>query len=145
MITDVIDQIESYFLGRPHDDELWSPDVVVELPFARPGRPRRFVGATTFRDATRASREALPVVFEHFRTTAVHETADPEVTVLEYELGGTVLTTGKQASAAFVVVLRVRDGRVVLWREYQDMLAIADALGGLPTPSETPTETPSDA
>jgi ketosteroid isomerase-like protein len=29
-------------------------------------------------------------------------------------------------------VLRVRDGRVVLWREYQDALAIAEALGNSP-------------
>jgi hypothetical protein len=127
MTADVLKGIEDYFLGRPHE-ELWAPDVVIEAPFARPGERRRYAGAAEFTEATRGARESLPVRFELFRYTAVHQTTDPEVTVLEYELGGTVLTTGRQASAPFVAVMRVRDGRIVLWREYQDTLAIADAL-----------------
>jgi uncharacterized protein len=128
-MTDMIKKIEDYFLGRL-DGELWAPNVVVEAPFAPPGQPRRFEGAATFLEATRASRESMrqAVRFERFRVTAEHQTTDPEVTVLEYELGGTVLATGRQATAPFVAVMRVRDGRIVHWREYQDKLAIADAL-----------------
>lgn len=48
--------------------------------------------------------------------------------VVEYELGGTVTTTGATASAPFVGVLRTRDGRIAHWREYQHTLAIAQAL-----------------
>ncbi|MGH3759122.1 nuclear transport factor 2 family protein [Actinophytocola sp.] len=81
------------------------------------------------------SRESLPVRFETFRVTAAHRTADPEVTVLEYELGGTVLTTGRRASAPFIAVMRVRDGLIVHWREYQDTQAITDALTQPPIPS----------
>ncbi len=134
MTTDVLKSIEDYFLGRDHEVP-WAPDVVIEAPFAPPGQPRRYEGAAEFAEATRGAREALPVRFETFRYTAVHQTTDPEVTVLEYELGGTVLTTGRQASAPFVAVMRVRNGRIVLWREYQDKLAIASALGEYPTPS----------
>ncbi|MGH3759123.1 hypothetical protein [Actinophytocola sp.] len=43
MTTEVIKEIEDYFLGRA-DSEPWAPDVVVEVPFARPGQPRRFEG-----------------------------------------------------------------------------------------------------
>jgi ketosteroid isomerase-like protein len=132
MTAEVLKGIEDYFLGRPHE-ALWAPDVVIEAPFAAPGQPRRYEGAATFLEATRRTRESFPVRFETFRYTAVHQTTDPEVTVLEYELGGTALTTGKRASAPFVAVMRVRDGRIVAWREYQDKLAIADALGYLPT------------
>ncbi len=133
MDTEVLTRIEDYFLGRARD-RLWSPDVVIEMPFARPGDPRRIEGAENFMTRTRASRESMPVRFDMFRTRAVHDTTDPEVTVLEYELGGTVLTTGRRASAPFIAVLRARDGRVVLWREYQDKLAIAAALGEVPAP-----------
>src|ERR1044072_5468221 len=132
MKAEILTGIEDYFLGRSHA-QVWAPDVVIESPFAPPGQPRRFEGAAAFLEATRKSRESFPVRFETFRYTAVHETTDPEVTVLEYELGGTALTTGKRASAPFVAVMRVRDGRIVGWREYQDKLAIADALGYLPT------------
>ncbi|WP_281197039.1 nuclear transport factor 2 family protein [Microtetraspora niveoalba] len=87
----------------------------------RRGRPR-------IAPAYAAGRSALPVRFDEFRTGAVHHTADPEVIVAEYEMTGTVTTTGRSATAAFVLVLRVRDGQVVHWREYQDMAAIAQAF-----------------
>ncbi|HEV7649109.1 MAG TPA: nuclear transport factor 2 family protein [Actinophytocola sp.] len=127
MTNDMLKRIEDYFLGRRHEP-MWAPEAVIEDPFARPGQPRRYENAAAFEEATRESRESLPVRFESFRYTAVHETADPEVMVLEYELGGTVLTTGRQATAPFIAVMRVREGQIVLWREYQNKLAIAEAL-----------------
>src|ERR1044072_1532601 len=85
MKAEILTGIEDYFLGRSHA-QVWAPDVVIESPFAPPGQPRRFEGAAAFLEATRKSRESFPVRFETFRYTAVHETTDPEVTVLEYEL-----------------------------------------------------------
>ena len=64
--------------------------------------------------------------------TTVHDTADPEVIVVEYELAGAVTTPGRRAAAPFIGVLRVRDGQIAGWREYQDAVAIAHALGQLP-------------
>ena len=61
------------------------------------------------------------------REIAVHETADQSVIVVEYELSGTL--RGEPAAAAFIAVLEVRDGKIVLWREYEDALAITAALG----------------
>lgn len=132
-MKDVLKRIEDYFLDRDRSMAGWAPDVVIEVPFAWPGQPRRFEGRDAFLAATKAARESLPVRFESLTWTAVHRTADPAVLVLEYEIGGTVLTTGTQASASFAAVLRVRDGKIVHWREYQDKVAIAAALGTLPT------------
>jgi ketosteroid isomerase-like protein len=39
---------------------------------------------------------------------------------------------GSSGSATFIRVLRVRDGQITGWREYQDAVAIAHALGQLP-------------
>ncbi|MEV4625238.1 nuclear transport factor 2 family protein [Micromonospora sp. NPDC049523] len=107
-------------------------DVVIETPFAAPGRPRRVEGRAACRAFTEAGRAALPARFEECRNVVVHETADPETIVVEYELAGTVTTTNRSAAASFIAVLRVRGGQVVLWREYQDVLAIAQALGQPP-------------
>jgi ketosteroid isomerase-like protein len=112
-------------------EALRTGDVTIEQPCAPPGSPRRFDDAAEFHAHTEASRAALPVRFEGFRDVTVHETTDPEVIVAEYTMAGTVTTTGRSASAPFVLVLRVRDGRVLLWREYQPVLAIAEALGTL--------------
>ncbi|MEV5746251.1 nuclear transport factor 2 family protein [Actinoallomurus sp. NPDC052308] len=115
--------------GAP--EALRSGDVTIELPCAPPGTSRRFTDGAEFHAHTAASRAALPVRFEEFRDVRVHETTDPETIVVEYEMAGTVTTTGRSAAAPFVLVLRVHDGRVRLWREYQPTLAIADALGAL--------------
>jgi ketosteroid isomerase-like protein len=111
---------------------LLADDAVVETPFAPPGRPRRFEGRKEFLGFAQAGRAGLPVRFEEGREIAVHDTADPEVIVVEYEVAGTVTTTGRRAAAPFIGVLRVRDGQVAGWREYQDAIAIAHALGQLP-------------
>jgi uncharacterized protein len=110
---------------------LLADNAVIEIPFAAPGRPRRFCGREEFLAFARAGRASL-VRFEECRELAIHETADPEVIVVEYELSGTVTTTGRRAAAPFIGVLQVRDGQITRWREYQDAVAIAHALGQLP-------------
>ena len=127
---EVFARFEDYVLGQ--GDDVWAPDVVIEQPFAV-GGPSRVEGADRFRELTRASRESFPVRFEAMRNVVVHDTTDPNKIIVEYELGGVVTTTGKRASAPFIAVMAVRDGRIVLWREYQNALAIADALGQLPS------------
>jgi ketosteroid isomerase-like protein len=69
------------------------------------------------------------VRFDEVREIAVHETKDPEVIVVEYELTGTALATGRRGTGRFVGVLRVRDGKIAHWREYQDVVAMAETLG----------------
>lgn len=110
------------------DPDLFTEDVVVEMPFAAPGHPDRIEGRAAFVAFAQAGRAALPVRFDRCEVTAEHETADPDVIVVEYELSGVVTTTGARASAPFIAVLGARDGRIARWREYQHTLAIATAL-----------------
>lgn len=126
---EVFDRFADYVLGRGGD--VWADDVVIEQPFSEP--QRRIEGRANFIELTRESREALPFRFEEVRDVVVHETTDPDQVVVEYVLAGTVLTTGRHASAPFIVVMRVRDGKVVLWREYQNTLAMAESLGQDPS------------
>jgi ketosteroid isomerase-like protein len=105
--------------------ELLAEDVVVETPFSPPGM-RRFEGRDAWLEFYRS--RPLPIRFAEFRELSIRETDDPEVIVVEYELVGTVTTTGMDASATFIAVLRVGDGLIEHWREYQDVLAISKAL-----------------
>jgi uncharacterized protein len=125
----VLAQLQDYFLsGADHD--LWAPDLVVETPFARPGQPSRTEGRARFLEASRAGRAALPVTFEGCNTIAIHDTTDPEVVVVEYELVATLNATGERHSARFIGILTARDGKIVHWREYQDTARIDAALAG---------------
>ncbi|MFC7532675.1 nuclear transport factor 2 family protein [Actinoplanes sp. GCM10030250] len=128
---EIFDRMRDRWLANvsTYDPEVLADDVVVEMPFAAPGHPRRREGKREVLAFTEAGRAAFPVRFEDCRNVVVHETADPEVIVVEYELVGTHTRTGVTASAPFIGVLRARDGRLAHWREYQHTLAIAQAVG----------------
>ncbi|MGA4989152.1 nuclear transport factor 2 family protein [Nonomuraea bangladeshensis] len=128
---EVFDRLRGYLSGEHDDEEVWAEDVVVETPFAAPGRPRRIEGRSAFLDLARQGRAALPFRLEMSEVT-VHATADPDVVIVEYELGATIPGTGERRSAPFIGVLRARDGQVAHWREYQDTLRVAAATGRLP-------------
>jgi ketosteroid isomerase-like protein len=59
----------------------------------------------------------------------VHQTADPEVIVAEFEYAGTVLETGQPFTVPAIFVLRVRDGLIVESRDYLDHVAMTRARG----------------
>ncbi|MFI6507565.1 nuclear transport factor 2 family protein [Streptosporangium sp. NPDC050855] len=108
-------------------DEL-ADDAVIEIPFATEGTPRRLQGQEAVRRFTGPQQAAFARQYrlEEIRDVVIHETADPEVIVVEYELTGTVVATGHRASSSFIGVLRARDGKIVLWREYQNPLVMAE-------------------
>jgi uncharacterized protein len=62
----------------------------------------------------------------------IHETADPEVIVAEFEYRGTAAGTGEPVAVPCVFVIRVRHGEIVESRDYIDHLASARARGQLP-------------
>ena len=81
---------------------------------------------------------------EHFRPTGVgpellrrpanitiHETADPEVIVAEFEYQGTVADTGEPFALPGIFVLRVRNGEIVSSRDYFDHITAARVRGQL--------------
>jgi ketosteroid isomerase-like protein len=86
------------------------------------------------RDALREHFGAnAPQVVEKVRfepaNIRVHQTADPEVIVAEFDYAGTVLATGEPFTAPCVFVLRVRDGLIVESRDYIDHVAMIRARG----------------
>lgn len=109
------------------DTSLLADDCVIETPFAPPGAPRRIEGRDAFAAWATRRREALRghIRFTAVRDVVVHETADPEVAVVEYTVEAIREADGLRAAAPFVVVVGARDGHVVLWREYQDPAAMA--------------------
>jgi ketosteroid isomerase-like protein len=126
----VFDRMRERWLANEltFDDESLAEDVVLEMPFAAPGRPGRIVGRAAVLAFIRAGHAALPFRFDDCRTLAVHDTADPATIVVEYELAATMTATGMSAAAMFIGVLTVHEGRISCWREYQNPLAMAWAF-----------------
>jgi len=122
-------QMQQQWFGQPAalTGELLADDVIIEAPFASSG-PRRLEGKQQFLDFANPQRATFPVRFDAYRTIAIHDTTDPNTIVVEYELTGTSTKTNRQATAAFIGVLTARDGKIALWREYQNTMAIQQAL-----------------
>jgi ketosteroid isomerase-like protein len=113
----------------PELAELYAEDVVVDMPFAAP-TPTRLRGREEVRTHFAAAAQG-PLSLQA-RNVIVHETADPEVIVAEFDYIGRVATTGTTFRVANVQVLRIRGGLIVESRDYHDHLALAHALGHLP-------------
>ncbi|MEV4620335.1 nuclear transport factor 2 family protein [Asanoa sp. NPDC049573] len=126
---DLFEQMRQHWFGgvAPLTGDLLAEDVVIETPFAA-GGPHRIEGRQQFLDFANPQRAAFPVRFDACHTTAIHDTTDPDTIIVEYELTGTSTTTARQATAAFIAVLTARNGKIARWREYQNTLAIQQAL-----------------
>ena len=72
-----------------------------------------------------------PRLHRRVEAVTVHETADPEVIVAEFEYRGTVADTGEEFVLPGIFVLRVRDGEIVSSRDYFDHVTAARIRGRL--------------
>jgi len=107
---------------------LYAADAVVELPFNLPA-PLRLEGRQQL-EARNAAARQLPLELRP-ANVVVHETTDPEVVVAEFDYHARVTTTGRTFSVPNVIIMRVRDGKIVASRDYHHHAAIDDALGEL--------------
>jgi ketosteroid isomerase-like protein len=101
--------------------DLYAPSGVLELPFAPSGVPRRIKGREEIREFLRVAGERARQAgrrIVRYDPVVVHQTADPEVIVAEFELHGEVFATGAAYRMPFIQVLRIRDGRIVSMRDY---------------------------
>jgi ketosteroid isomerase-like protein len=112
--------------------DCYAPEVVIEMPFAVAALyPSRI---ETTREELRARFQAGTTSrrYRSLTNVSIHETADPEVVITEYELQGEMTATGEPFSARFAMVITVRDGHIVHSRDYSDPIAGARLLGRLP-------------
>jgi ketosteroid isomerase-like protein len=113
---------------RPIAD-LYAADAIVEMPFAPPGVPKRS-GRPELVMRLEAMDRDRPLAVERLDPVAVHETADPEMIVAEYDIHAVVTRTNRPVVLSFVTVMTVRDSLIVHARDYSNPLAQAEVFGG---------------
>jgi len=105
--------------------ELYAEDAVVRIPFGAPG-PTVLEGRAALRERfTDPDRPALELTAHN---VVVHETADPEVIIAEFDYLGRVVATDHAFEVSNIQVLRVRDGLIVSTKDYHDHAALARAF-----------------
>ena len=99
--------------------DLFAPDGVVEAPFAPPGTPSILEGREVIGEYSRHVM-ASPLRLEEYEVAELYQTQDPEVVIVEMQTKGTLATTGQSFAATSIQILRIRDGQIVLFRDFPD-------------------------
>ena len=109
--------------------DLFAPDAVMEFCFhGPPGTPVRLEGRAAISEYAQRVM-ASPLRIEDFEVTELYQTQDPEVVIAEMRTKGTVTTTGRSFTATSVQVLRIREGHIVLFRDFADPRVLEDLIG----------------
>lgn len=130
------DPVKPYFdlvrmaLGDRVDGEHFfdcsAEDIKYEVLYEFPGWPRVIDGKANL-------MESFLSYGKHIRIHAAdHLTVIPandgEVVVIEYEVHGTILSTGVSYNNRFCSIIKISNRRISSWRDYMDSLAAWNAL-----------------
>jgi uncharacterized protein len=108
---------------------LFAPDAVIEFCFhGPPGTPVRLEGREAIREYSRRVM-ASPLRLEDYQVAELYQAQDPEVVIAEMRAKATVTTTGRPITATSIQVLRIRDGHIVLFRDYADPRFLEEVTG----------------
>lgn len=111
--------------------DLFAPDAVMEFCFhGPPGTPVRLEGREAISEYSRRVM-ASPMRIEDFEVTELYQTQDPEVVIVEVRAKATLTTTGRSIAAMSIQVLRIQEGRIVLFRDFADPRIFEDLAGEL--------------
>lgn len=101
----------------------YTEDLVLEMPYA--DGKKVYEGREKIRAFLKVAFQSLQFRLE---ITAVHETTDPEMAVVEYISEGLAVPTGKRYANVYVGVYWFRDGQICRVKEFFDPQLTAAAL-----------------
>jgi hypothetical protein len=116
--------------------DLFAPDAVMEFCFHGPaGTPTRIAGREAIRDYSRQVM-ASPLRIDDYEVAELYQTQDPAVVITETRATGTVTTTGRSFTAMSIQVLRIREGRIALFRDFADPRIFQEVMGETLAPGQ---------
>lgn len=99
-------------------------ETIYEVRYDVPGWPRVITGRGDLMAAFRGYVGAIAL--QSADKLAVHGTDDGAV--IEYDVHGTILSTGAHYDNRFCSIIRIENRKIVHWRDYMDSLAAWNAL-----------------
>jgi ketosteroid isomerase-like protein len=112
---------------------LLAEDVVFEFPFAPAGVPRRLEGKAAAAQHIRVNL----VEPARLPEATIHRTTEPDTAIAEARNVGRVKATGARFDMSFIAVMKVRDGRITLYRDYWSPLDVGGLAGAEPAGEAT--------
>jgi ketosteroid isomerase-like protein len=98
--------------------DLLADDVLMEWMYPIPGFPSQMRGREQLREFYGRQSARVSNHRSTYRDVVLHESTDPEVVIAEYVRDMTAVDTGETTTKPCVAVLRVRDGKILNFRDY---------------------------
>lgn len=105
-------------------DQMFAEDGVFEFPYAPPGLTRSLTGP----EAIAEYLGGLEFEIDRISTPMVRPVSGEDAFVLEFEVHGRHARTNAVYEQRYISVIELRDGRIQLYRDYWNPLAILAAL-----------------
>jgi ketosteroid isomerase-like protein len=107
--------------------DLLTDDVVFEYVISVPGYPGRVEGRQNIIDLYSGYADYMEL--RSADNLRVYRDREAAVVVLEYEVHGKSVQTGRPYNNRFVSIVTVKDRKVTQWRDYLDPVAVFEAAG----------------
>lgn len=131
---EIAEQVRKMVEGRESPTQfadMFAEDGVMEYPFFVPGFQSKLEGQQVIREWFSA-RAGMRDAFDMQEVTAeVFETDDPEVVITEIRHRGMSRVTNAPYELRALGIIRVREGKIVYYRDYMNPLALAQLTGRL--------------
>jgi ketosteroid isomerase-like protein len=113
-------------LDGEHYFDTVADDAFFEFRYNFPGWPQTVRGRADL--VTNFSNYGKNIRLYSCDSLVVHRSRDSRVVILEYEVHGTILSTGVAYDNRFISVVTIENRKIVHWRDYMDSLAAWTAL-----------------
>jgi ketosteroid isomerase-like protein len=113
-----------------HFFDIVTDDIVYEVLYDFPGWPRVVQGRTNLMAQFRGYVNNIAI--QSADKLIIYKTDNDRVVVLEYEVHGTILATGKKYNNRFCSIVKIKNRKIAHWRDYMDSLAAWNALTAKP-------------
>lgn len=123
---DLVRQALGEAVDGAHFFDIVAPDIAYEVLYDFPGWPRLTQGRPALMAAFRGYVDHIAL--SATSDLVVHKADDGHVFVLEYEVHGTILATGRPYHNRFCSIVTIENRKIAHWRDYMDSLAAWNAL-----------------
>lgn len=129
LIKQIVDEHLASLLRADIDAwvNLWHEEGVFEFPYSPPGYPELVKGKQAIADYMAGFPEKINI--ERFDVVELHENAAGDAGVLEFTCISTVLATVRPYNQHYVSILKTKDGKLSLYRDFWNPLVAIEAFG----------------
>ncbi|TQV78725.1 nuclear transport factor 2 family protein [Exilibacterium tricleocarpae] len=129
LIKQIVDEQLASLLRADVDAwvDWWHKDGVFEFPFAPPGYPKVVKGKAAIADYMAGLPEKIHL--ERFDIVELHENRAGDGGVVEFTCTGTVVSTGRPYNQHYVAILKTKEGKLSLYRDFWNPLVAIEAFG----------------